>query len=90
MCELLSEREPVAKKDHYCMASEWLTNSGMEPRDMTLSEAKSWVRARQNRYKIIKGQKYVNQSMKDGGEFYTFKAIPEIHKICLRYDLYDC
>ena len=32
----------------------------------------------------------IHQTAKYEGQIYTFKAIPEIHKICVEYDVYDC
>ena len=90
MSRIIRTSYPIANKEHECMASVWLTECGESPSylGMTISETKHWVKARQNRYKIIKGQKYLNTVQVWDGEFGVFKAIPEIHELCLKYDLY--
>lgn len=90
MPELLSQTEPIARKDHNCMAWKWM--NGMCDFDrgvFTFSELRAIAKAKANKGKIRKGEKYIRQSLKDSGTIYTFKAIPELHKICLKYEVYQ-
>jgi len=85
MNELISETFQAARKEYNCMACEWLFNNLADYWDeMTYSEKKAAVRAAQNKERILPGQKYVRQFVRDGGDVYTYRAIPDIHAICLR------
>ena len=86
MKTLIRERTPVARKDYHCGASEVLLQHGTEV--LTFAEKREMVKARRQGYKILKGQRYINQCMSNDGELYTFKAIPSIHGLCLKHDLY--
>lgn len=55
---------------------------------MTFSELRKIVEARKTDFTIHKGEKYLCQVLVDGSDKWTFRAIPEMHKICLKYDLY--
>lgn len=85
---VLRQSFPVARKEHECSACAWLLNEGF-PERIPISEYRHIVRAKRNGYKIIKGQKYIQQINIQDGEFYIYKAIPEIHEICLKYGYYD-
>ena len=88
--EVLSESRPVAKKDHDCNACEWLNNSGYANEgDLTPDEWKVYQLAESKEFKVKKGEIYIRQNNKFDGEVYTFKAIPAIHDICIKYDLYE-
>jgi hypothetical protein len=88
--EVLSESSPVARKEHDCMACEWLNNSGYATeQDLTADEWAAYKLAESNKWKITKGQRYIRQNNKYDGEIYSFTAIPEINAICHKYDLYE-
>lgn len=88
--EVLSETCPTARKEHKCGACEWLNNSGYaNEEDLTNEEWEAYKLAEENNFKIKKGEKYIRQNNKFDGEIYTFKAIPAIHEICFKYDLYE-
>ena len=89
MATVINETFPKAQKDHYCDACHFVLEDLPDLlRHLPYSSAKEIVKAKRNGYKIIKGQQYINQFNRCDGEVYTFKAIPEIHDICLDYDLY--
>ena len=94
MCEFIRETRPIARKEHECMACVWLNEYGEKPGylGMTLSDARKWVKARKDKYKIKKGEKYINVTQVHDGKIYDFKAKIEIDKLCRKYDLYqdDC
>jgi hypothetical protein len=83
-----------ARKHHTCMASEWLVNSCDHPfalEDFSFTERRQIVIARRQHWRILPGQVHHVSVLKQDGEIYTFRAIPDIHAICLNHDLYvDC
>jgi len=89
MWEFSAETKPTARKDYHCEASDWIINTvGLDEREF---EPEDWAKieeARKNGFKILKGEKYINVSGKWEGEFSTFRAIPELNDICIKYDLY--
>jgi hypothetical protein len=72
------------------MASDWLEHAWPLGDFLSFSEMREVVKAKRNGYRIRKGQQYVKQTGIYEGELVTFKAIPALHDICLRHDLYDC
>ena len=89
MVTVLSESEPTARKPHYCDACDWLCNYGWNGMGLSFSEMRDVAKAKANKWHIVKGQKYLRQNNVQDGELRTFKAIPEIHAICLAHDYYD-
>lgn len=79
----------VARKNYSCDACQALLDSGYRMIDFTFSERKDIVRAQRKSWTIKKGQKYIRQVSVDNGEFSTYKAIPEIDKICFKYKLFS-
>ncbi len=73
------------------MASIWLTESGEGPfyYGMSIEEAKKWAVARKNRYKIKKGERYLNVTQIHEGQIMDFKAIIDIDKLCHKYEIYE-
>ena len=87
MVEVIHSSEPIARKDYPCEASYFIREGGTLDY-MTFSEKRVFARAKSQAFKIIKGQKYMRQFNKYEGDTYTFRAIPEVHSICAKYDLY--
>lgn len=100
MNEVLSSVMRKARKDHKDSAGVWIQNSlsgirglgiGKGKYDLTFSEWRTIARLKANNWKILKGQMYQDNSMKQDGELYTFRCIPEVNEICLKLDMYaDC
>ena len=88
MIEVLSESTPKANKDHDCDACVWVLNQGIDGMGFTRPELRALSAARKNKWKIVKGQRYIRQNNKLDDNLYTFKCLPAIHAICLKYDLY--
>lgn len=90
MISVLTSGKKVARKKYDCSASEWLSNIG-DLRDYTFTfyEWRQIIKARDNDWKISPGDLYLYQRNKYEGNFYTFRAIPEIHDICIKYDYYE-
>jgi hypothetical protein len=89
MVKVLSESEPVAKKAHDCDACTWVMNSGWNGMGLSFAELRSIAKAKRNKWRVVKGQKYLRQTNVQSGDIFTFKAIPAIHAICLAHDYYD-
>lgn len=85
---LLKERYHTARSNYHCMSYEWINNVCDDFSDMTFSERRSIVIAKNNNGRILKGQRYLYQFLVDGGDRWQFRAIPELHKICLKYKIY--
>jgi len=83
---VLREEYPIARKDYNCSACEWIRE---DLRDFTFAEFREIVRAKRNGWKIKKGQRYIKQINICDGDFCVYKAIPEIHDICIENDLFD-
>ncbi len=86
---LLSHRTPVAKKDYSCDACVWIFESDYR-HGLTISEYRSIVKAQRNGCKIRAGEKYIYQASINYGDFCTFRAIPAIFDICIKYDMFEC
>jgi hypothetical protein len=87
--EIIHESRPIARKNYTCNACDFLFELD-DPCELGLTfiEKREVVRARQKGYKILKSERYVRQFNKDGGNTWTFRAIPTIHDICVKHDLY--
>ena len=86
----LRNETPTARKDYHCDACERLLEGG-EP-DFTRYTVGEWahiLKAKANGYKIKIGDKYMKQVNVHYGDIGTFRAIPEIHAICAKYEYYD-
>jgi hypothetical protein len=92
MCiENISSSTPVARKEYPCDASDWILQDMSNLNgELSFSEWRQVVKAKRKRWKIRPGERYVKQVNKTDGELFTFRAIPEIHEICLKLDLYEC
>jgi len=89
MDALLSETYPTARKEHRCEASEYLLGCGYNGMGLSFAELRDVVKAKRNNWKIQPGAKYIKQTGIYEGAFYTFKAIPSIHAICLKHNYYE-
>jgi len=89
MIQVIRETKPIASKDYICMACDFIFALDSFDMGFTFSEYRKIVQARKNSYRIKKGDIYINQFNKHNDETYMFRAIPEIHAICIKYDLYQ-
>ena len=89
MSIILSEEYHIARKDHNCNACEYILNDDISRRGgYTIKEMREIIKAKRKGYKILKGEKYLKQVGIMDGDFYVYKAIPEIHDICIEHDLF--
>lgn len=87
--EIIYQSEPIARKNYTCNACDFLFALDYPSElGLTFTEKREVVKARQKGYEILKGERYVRQFNKDGEHTWTFRAIPAIHDICVKHDLY--
>lgn len=80
----------VAQKNYTCDGCDWINENLCDFIDeLTFTEKRELVRARKNKYKIIKGQTYVKTTGMWEGEFSVYRSIPEIDKICEQHGVFD-
>ena len=79
---------PVARKDYYCGASEWISESGYEESDFDPEDWETLQKSKSEGNKILKGTKYIRVRGKFDGEFSTFIARIDLDEICFKYNLY--
>jgi hypothetical protein len=84
---VIHDSKPIARKDYECMASVLIRDAGTYEY-MTFKEKRECVKARQYSWHIRKGEQYIRQFNTDGSDAWTFTAIPAMHDICVKYDLY--
>lgn len=91
MITILQQSQRKAAKNYHCDACSFLFNEDISDLKLTFSEKLAVVRARNNGYKIMKGESYIYQFNRDdnGREAWTYRAIPEIHEICIKYELFS-
>jgi hypothetical protein len=79
-----------ARKEYRCDASDFLRDGldNIDPGILTFAERRAIVRARQDYWKIKKGQPYTYQFSKYDGDPFVFRARTEIHELCLNHDFY--
>lgn len=82
--------KPIARKEYDCQASDWIENGDVINQGvLSISEYRQIIKARRNKYKILKGQRYYKIEGKFDGEFTVFRAIPELNDICYKHNLYE-
>ncbi len=78
----------TARKKHECNACLWLRDS-IGNIEMTFSELRAVVRAKQGNWQILPGEKYDEVALSDSGTVTTIRHKPEINDICHKYDIYQ-
>lgn len=87
MCIVLKQTKQKARKAFSCDACYWIRECGNWGW-LTFSELRIVAKAKQREWKIHPGDEYIYQFLVDGSDRWSFRAIPEIHDICIRHDLY--
>lgn len=90
MARVISDNTRKSRKDHNCCACEWLLNYGLGQVDFTFAEYRTIAKAKRNKWRVKKGETYLSQCNVQDGDIQTIKAIPAIHDLCVKYDLYQC
>ena len=88
---IIHESNPRARRNYSCDACNFLFNLNFPSEiGLTFSECRAVIKARKSGYRILKGERYIRQFNGDNSRnVWTFRAIPEIHNICAKYDLYE-
>ncbi len=79
-----------ARRNYYCNACLFMQENLSEigTGKLTFAERREIVKARNEKYLILKGQPYQRQFNTDGGDTWTFRCREAINEICLKYELY--
>lgn len=82
------------RKTHICNSCIWLCESALsEIRSgnikLKFAELRSIVKAKQNNWKIPKGDSCLYSVGIYNGDFFACYSIPEIHDICIKYEIYQ-
>jgi hypothetical protein len=85
---LLKDTIRCARKHHACGAWYWFDRSCYGPQDITPDDWLIVEAARADRGRILPGQEYIYQVSVDGDGFREFRARKDMHRICMKYDLY--
>ena len=88
MVTIISTTNRKARKMHQCNACLFLFEADYRNLGATVSEYRAIANAKQKNGKIYPGETYDEVFYEDGGAVGTFRQKPEIHEICLKYDLY--
>lgn len=89
---IIQETKPIARKKYVCEACIWFEGyvlNGFFEIPIKLSEAKLWIKAERENYAILPGTQYIKQRQIVDGDFFTFRARPEIDALCRKYELYN-
>jgi hypothetical protein len=95
MSRIISSSEPVARKNYGCDACIWISESDLyrDPwfmADLNFAEKRAIAKAHLNGWRIMKGEKHLQSTIVScDGDLVSWRAIPEIHAICEKYELYE-
>ncbi len=85
----LSTTTHTAAKNYRCDGCERVLNELQYDLEITIDEMWALVHARQNRYQILKGEKYVRSAGIYDGDFIVSRSIPAIEEMINKYKIYD-
>jgi hypothetical protein len=93
MPELITQSTVVSRKEYNCDGCICLLNLGstqqlIEELNLTKEESEVLMKAKEDGFKILKGQTYLKQVLKDGGFIYSCRIKPEIYDLINKYDLF--
>lgn len=93
MNQVLTEEVREARKDHYDISAEFIIYGLLDHRPcgegLTFREWRAIAELKANGWKIKKGQAYIYQCGKQDGEWYRFRSLATIIKICQKLNLYE-
>jgi hypothetical protein len=81
---------PIAQKRYACRACEVLRDAWnrADLNAMTFAEKRAYIKAKNNKFCIMPGERYIKQPQVYDGIFQTFRGIPEITDIVSKYELW--
>lgn len=77
------------KKVHYCNAWNWIKNSDVSEIKMTFKEQISIAKAKKKNGRIEIGSSCLYSVGVWDGDFFACYSIPELHEICIKYEIYQ-
>lgn len=84
--DVLSDKIVIARKNYLCNACEaWNRDP---PDELTEDEKRIVAEAEADGWRIKMGQKYRRQEQVDGGEFFTYRARPDMDRLCWKYCMF--
>lgn len=86
--QLISDSTPIARKEYHCDAS-GIVREYIQEGIFSIAEYRQIVKAKRQGYRILPGQQYVKQEAAESGTIRVWRAIPDMHDLCIKYDLYD-
>ena len=89
MQHVIRSTRPVARKRYACDACGWLDMYPDAIEEMTWTEKRQVVAARRNSFCIQPGQQYIKDVGIFDEDWYTFRAIPSINALCIKYNIYE-
>lgn len=85
---ILRDTTRIARKHHNCGAWEWYCRVGLGDDEFEADDLLVIQAVRADKGKILPGTRYIYQTSVDGDGFCDFRARPEMHAICIKYNLY--
>lgn len=92
MSRLLHEKVKTARKTYDCAASEWITNYGklselMDDYKMPFSDKRKLAIMKHEKFKVLPGNKYLEQVGICEGDFYCVQCRLDAVEIVKKYEL---
>lgn len=92
MIESIGHKIVKARKDYQCAAC-WVIRQGISfdelMQNVTEAEREALIKAKENGYKIKKGEMYFRWANIDCGQIYSGRAIPAVADICSKYEMWE-
>lgn len=88
MWEIETVTYPMARKEYHCQASDFISDGSLDEKDFDHEDWAIIKAAEKEKFKIIKGTRYIKVSGKWEGEFTVFRARFDLDEICRKEELY--
>lgn len=79
---------PVAKRSHECSACRIINESEEALLKMNETQKSIYLKAKTLNFMIVKGEEYIKIEYKKNDEFKTYKARPEMDRLCKALNLF--
>lgn len=91
MSKLLYEKIVKARGTYYCDAARFMFEAIYNnDAQVTAEDFEVFMKHKNNNFVIKRGSHYLLQKLvNDCHKFYEFRAIPEIHDMCIKYGFYN-
>jgi hypothetical protein len=89
---ILHSKVKTARKQYDCCMQEWITAEGEREVannfPLTFAEKRGLIKMRNEKYKIMPGDKYYEQVGIQDGRFYCIQCRIDVTDLCRKYDLW--